>query len=82
MKNTELVSLGKNEGGLMSQYSATNKNKHPKVYFEQYLYNSREPLDNFSSDTPPELEAEQLENSFTMRRRFRHIAQRIRNRYL
>ncbi len=66
----------------MSHQYATDKNKHPKVYFEQYLYNSGEPFDEISSDTPPELEAELLENSFNMRRRFRHIAKRLRNRHL
>jgi hypothetical protein len=60
-------------------YSAI-KNKHPKVYFEQYLYNSGEPLDDVFSDTPFAQEAELIENSRSMRRRFRHIAQDLRNR--
>lgn len=64
-------------------YSDMNvkQQKHPKVFFEQYLLYSREPIDDFSNDSPPELEAELLENSLSMKRRFRHIAQRLRNRY-
>lgn len=55
--------------------------KHPKVYFQQYLYNSGEPSYDGSNDLPPELEAELLGNSHTMRQHLRHIAQRMRNRY-
>lgn len=65
----------------MSRYNVTRKNKHPKVYFQQYLSNLREPDDNSSADTPPELEAELLENSFMMRRRMRHLANRMRDNY-
>lgn len=69
---------------MSNDYSAIkNKQyKHPKAFFEQYLYNPGEPVSDISSDTPPELEAELLENSFIMRRKFRHIAQRIRNRHI
>ena len=64
-------------------YTATiNKQQnHPKVYFQQYLNNFNEPRDDSFSDIPPELEAELLENSYFMRRRFRHLAQKMRNRY-
>ncbi|HEY4963292.1 MAG TPA: hypothetical protein VIH90_01170 [Candidatus Saccharimonadales bacterium] len=68
----------------MSQDYSTIKNKQQKqskVFFEQYLYNSSEPRDDDSSDTPPELEAELLENSYDIKRQFRHLAQRLRNRY-
>jgi hypothetical protein len=65
----------------MSQDSQAIKNKQQKVYFEQYLSNSSEPLDNVSSDMPPELEAELLTNSHFMRRQVRRIAQRMRRRY-
>jgi hypothetical protein len=59
-------------------YLKNIKQKHPKVHFQQYLYNSGEPRDDFSHDTPAELEAELLENSYLMRRQFRHTAQRMR----
>lgn len=56
--------------------------KHPKLHFQRYLFNSGEPRWNESSFLPPELEAELLENSYDMRRNFRHIAKNLRNRYL
>lgn len=65
----------------MSQDSQATKNKHQKVYFEQYLSNSGEPWDDISNDTPPELEAELLTNSHFMRRQVRRIAERMRRRY-
>lgn len=68
---------------MSNDYSAikNKQQRHPKVFFEQYLYNSSEPVDDISSDTPPELEAELLENSYAMRGQMRRIARRIRNRY-
>ena len=69
----------------MSHQEIATKNKHqhkhPKVSFRQYLYNSSEPRDDMSHDTPTELEVELLENSRFMRRRFRHNAQRMRSYY-
>lgn len=65
---------------MSNEYEAI-KNRHPKVHFEQYLFNISEPRDDDSSNTPPEFEAELLENSYNMRRKFRHIAQRLRNFY-
>jgi hypothetical protein len=50
-----------------------------KVNFQQYLSNSDEPSDNISSDTPMEFETELHGDSYFMRRKFRHIAQGIRN---
>jgi hypothetical protein len=65
-----------------STNAKTNKQQdQPKVFFKQYLYNSGEPMDNMSQDTPAELEAELLENSYVMRRRFRNVAKKLRNRY-
>ena len=63
-------------------YSATTnkQQKHPKVHFQQYLSNSGEPKDD-SSALSAELKAEPLEDSYFLRRRFRHIAQSMRNRY-
>lgn len=52
---------------------------HSKVNFRQYLYGLGEPRDDSSRDTPAEMESELLENSYIMRRRFRHIAQDIRD---
>lgn len=54
---------------------------HPKVHFQQYLYNADEPDDEVSHDVPSELEAELLENSFFMKRRLRHNAKRMRRHY-
>jgi len=64
-------------------YSAIkNKHqKHSKVHYQAYLYNANEPLDYTSDGTSPELEAELLENSASMRQEFRHIARRMRDRY-
>jgi hypothetical protein len=54
-------------------------NKNPKVYFKQYLDNINEPADYiFDDDMPPELMAELIESSFTMKRRIRHLAKRLR----
>ncbi len=63
-------------------YPDANKKqrKRSKVFFEQFLFESREPKDDVANDSPPELEAELLDNSLSMTRRFRHIAQRLRNR--
>jgi hypothetical protein len=55
--------------------------EHPREFFQQYLYNSDEPPDDESSDLPPKLEAELLENSYSMKRRLRHLAQRMRKNY-
>lgn len=65
----------------MSQHNEAHKNKHSKVFFHQYLHNIAEPGDDRNNDIPPELEAELLENSFTMKRRFRHLASKMRDRY-
>jgi hypothetical protein len=64
-------------------YSATTnkQQKHPKVHFQQYLYDPEEPRDDISGALPSELAAELLENNDFMRRRFRHIAQSLRSRY-
>lgn len=74
-----------NEGECMSHDYSAIKNKqqtHPKVYFEQYLANSEEPLDSVFNDRHG-LETKLLENSnvVRMRRRFRHLAERLRNHY-
>jgi len=58
----------------------TNKHqKHPKVHFQQYLYNASEPREYISGSSPAELEAELLENSESMRQSFRHRAHRMRS---
>ena len=70
----------------MSHTNSAIKNenqKHPKVDFRLYLNNTGEPWDNYiPSGMPPELEAELLQNSMGMKRRFRLIAQSMRNRYI
>ncbi len=65
----------------MSHDYSTRNNKNPKVQFQQYLYNSSEPRDNVSNDSPSAGETELLESSHAMRKRFRYVAQIIRNRY-
>lgn len=66
-------------------HESPSKNKqqiHPKVHFQQYLYNSGEPLDDISKDSRAEFDDELLEiNSRINRRRFRDIAQILRIRY-
>jgi len=56
-----------------------NKNqKQSKTPFEQYLYNSGEPSDYVSNDTPADMEAELLDSSFFLRRRIRRTANKLR----
>jgi len=61
-------------------YSAI-RNKHTNEYYKQYLYNPNEPRDDVSSDTATEFETELFENSRFLRRRFRQVAQNIRDSY-
>ena len=68
----------------MSHQPFATKNKQQnsqKVNFRKYLFNSGEPRWDDANYSPPELEAELLENSYDMRRKFRHIAKNLRNRY-
>lgn len=58
----------------------TKNQKHPKSNFVHYLYHTNEPHDVAPSNISPELEAELLENSESMRQNFRHHAHLIRNR--
>lgn len=55
-----------------------NSQEHPKVYQTQYLLTAGEPKDFISKDASIELEADVLENSYFMRRLFRHEAKRLR----
>lgn len=60
-----------------------NKNRRqPEVNFRQYLESLREPQDVASRDTPNELEAELLKNTYLMRRQVKRIAHRMRGQYL
>ena len=54
--------------------------KHLKVDFQEYLYNTNEPQKSVSRHATAELEAILLEDIATMRRRFRHLSYRMRNR--
>lgn len=65
----------------MSNDYSDLKHQHPKVHFEQYLISVSEPQEDDTSDYSPELEADLLENSRDMKRKFRHIAQRLKNLY-
>ena len=53
---------------------------HPRVDFQEYLYNTNEPQKSVSGHSSAELEAMLLEDIATMRRRFRHLSYRMRNR--
>lgn len=69
----------------MSYEYSTRMNKqqkHPKVHNKQYLSNLGEPRDNISHDldSPSELDAHLMENSYMMKRYFRHMAQNMRYR--
>jgi len=69
----------------MSHSNRAIKNKqqkHPKKFFDQYLYNANEPLDYIYINAPEELETELLEDRLVMKRHFRNRAQRLRNSYL
>ena len=54
--------------------------KHPRVDFHEYLCNTNEPQKSVSEHSSAELEAMLLEDIATMRRRFRHLSYRMRNR--
>lgn len=58
------------------------EHKNPKVNFEPYLYSPGEPWDDVSNDLPPKLMAELLENSYLMKRHVKHMARRIKKRYI
>lgn len=68
---------------MSNEYTIPKNKQHkiPKIRHVHYLKNYHEPLDDMSNDSPAGLEAELVENSFFMRRKFRHIAQKIRNLY-
>ena len=57
------------------------KHKHTMSRHVHYLKNYHEPLDDMSNDSLAGIEEELVENSFFMRRRFRHIAQKMRDLY-
>lgn len=66
----------------MSQEFSSSKNKHqkhPKVQFEQYLYDPGEPLESTRGLSLSEIQADLLEDSFFIKRRFRNIAERSRS---
>lgn len=66
---------------MSSKYSSirNKQQKHPKINYRQYLYNSGEPMDDISNDSSTDFDYEMIEDSSDMRRRFRDIAQRMRN---
>lgn len=77
-----LVQLLNMKGGNMSHSNFGMKNKkqkHPRVDFRQYLYNTNEPRYTASRDVMQEYEVELLGDSHYMRRRFRQNAKNIRN---
>lgn len=68
----------------MSHTTPANKNKNhkiSKVNFQQYLFDPKEPIESIFADSPSALEAELITSRYTMKRRFRYIAQKMRNIY-
>ncbi len=70
-----------------SNRAITNKHqKHPKVHFKQYLYNSGEPDEVISHDIYTDDQTNRQEQAdryyMVMRRQIRRNAQRLRMRYL
>jgi hypothetical protein len=63
----------------MSQDYFAKQDKHPKVRHQSYLYSPHEPRDDADSDASGNYEMLSVEDSHTMRRRFRHIAQKLRS---
>jgi hypothetical protein len=63
----------------MSYDYFARQNKHPKVRHQSYLYSPHEPRDDVASDASGMHEMRLVEDSHAMRRRFRHIAQELRN---
>jgi hypothetical protein len=66
----------------MSRKHQSINNKNPKVYFKQYLDNINEPADYmFGGDLPPEQLTGLLNGSFSMKRRVRHLAKKMRKNH-
>lgn len=66
----------------MSRTYAKLTNKHqnyPKVTFQEYLYDTNEPRVNVMSRSSAEIERELQEDITTMRKRFRHLAHRMKS---
>ncbi len=77
------VQLIKSRGGIMPHRDYATKNKqqkHPKINFRQYLYNSGEPRFDIFRGSSNELSIDLLEDSYDMKRRFRQIARKMRDR--
>ena len=65
---------------MLNLINALKKQKHePKVPIEQYLYSSDEPQDNSTSRLSAGLKDQLLEKGYFIKRRFKHLARRIRN---
>jgi len=68
----------------MSHNRRSNKNSQkagPNLSYMEYLYDPDESAISDDYKMPPELEAELLDNSLTMKRRLKRIAQRVENRF-
>ncbi len=63
----------------MSHDYFARKNKHPKVYFKQYISNLEEPLDDISNNSSDIPETMLPESSPIMRRQLRTRAFKLRN---
>lgn len=65
-----------------STRAMTNKyQKHPKVHFQQYLYNSGEPEDDMRHDGNAQLQNQTDRYYMVMKREIRRSAQKLRMRY-
>jgi len=63
------------------KYVTKNKQqKHPKINFRQYLYNSGEPRFDIFRGSSNELTSDFLEDGYAIKRRFRQIARKMRDR--
>lgn len=65
----------------MSYKNLTVNNKNPKAFFQQYIRNIDEPKIKSLRDMSADLKPELLDDSYIMRRRFRLIAQRLRDHF-
>ena len=76
-----LLTKSYTERVFMSYDYSLQKNKHPKVNFQQYLYNIDEPTDSVMKDARAAVGYGLLDDMHAMRRRFRRIAHKLRDAY-
>ena len=57
----------------MSYKPLASKNKHPKVQFEEYLYNFGEPKDDIRRYIPSKIEAVLVDSCLDTKQQFRQL---------